>query len=93
MQFNTLNNKKLVDGKFKFTRPTLVFLDTNETINEHIVTEDQVGRIDLISLLYSWKDPISRHTAQNLTTHVWISNTYPNQIWNLLKEKSLIKVS
>ena len=52
MQFNTLNNKKLVDGRFKFTRPTLVFLETNETIAEHIVTEDQVGRIDLISLLY-----------------------------------------
>lgn len=52
MQFNTLNNKKLVDGKFKFTKPTLVFLETNETIAEHIVTEDQVGRIDLISLLY-----------------------------------------
>lgn len=52
MQFNTLNSKKLVDGKFKFTKPTLVFIETNETINEHIVTEDQVGRIDLISLLY-----------------------------------------
>ena len=52
MQFNTLNNKKLVDGRFKFTRPTLVFLETNETIAEHTVTEDQVGRIDLISLLY-----------------------------------------
>lgn len=52
MQFNTLNNKKIVDGKFKFTKPTLVFLKTNETIAEHIVTEDQVGRIDLISLLY-----------------------------------------
>lgn len=52
MQFNTLNNKKLVDGKYKFTKPTLVFLETNETIEEHIVTEDQVGRIDLISLLY-----------------------------------------
>jgi hypothetical protein len=52
MQFNTLNNKKLVDGKYKFTKPTLVFLETNETIAEHTVTEDQVGRIDLISLLY-----------------------------------------
>ena len=29
-----------------------MFLKTNETIAEHIVTEDQVGRIDLISLLY-----------------------------------------
>ena len=52
MQFNTLDNKKIVDGKFKFTRPTLVFLETNETIAEHTVTEDQVGRIDLISLQY-----------------------------------------
>jgi hypothetical protein len=52
MQFNTLNGKKLVDGKYKFTKPTLVFIETNETINEHTVTEDQVGRIDLISLLY-----------------------------------------
>ncbi len=52
MQFNTLNGKKLVDGKYKFTKPTLVFIETNETIAEHIVTEDQVGRIDLISLQY-----------------------------------------
>jgi len=52
MQFDTLNKKKLVDGKYKFTKPTLVFIETNETINEHTVTEDQVGRIDLISLLY-----------------------------------------
>jgi hypothetical protein len=52
MQFNTLNSKKLVDGRYKFTKPTLLFLETNETIAEHIVTEDQVGRIDLISLRY-----------------------------------------
>jgi hypothetical protein len=52
MQFNTLNNKKIVNGRFKFTKPTLVFLDDNNTIDEHIVTEDQVGRIDLISLLH-----------------------------------------
>jgi hypothetical protein len=52
MQFDTLNNKKLIDGKYKFTKPTLVFLENNEIINEHTVTEDQVGRIDLISLLY-----------------------------------------
>jgi hypothetical protein len=52
MQFDTLNKKKLVDGRYKFTKPTLVFIENNETINEHTVTEDQVGRIDLISLLY-----------------------------------------
>jgi hypothetical protein len=52
MQFNTLSSKKLVDGRYKFTKPTLLFLETNETIAEHTVTEDQVGRIDLISLQY-----------------------------------------
>lgn len=52
MQFNTLNGKKLVGGKYKFTRPTLVFLETNEVIAEHTVTDDEVGRIDLISLKY-----------------------------------------
>jgi hypothetical protein len=52
MQFKTLNSKKIVNGRFKFTKPTLVFLNTNETIAEHTVTEDQVGRIDLISLLH-----------------------------------------
>ena len=52
MQFDTLNKKKLVDGKYKFTTPTLVFIENTEIINEHTVTEDQVGRIDLISLLY-----------------------------------------
>lgn len=52
MQFNTLNSKKLVGGKYKFTKPTLVFLETNEVIAEHTVNEDEVGRIDLISLKY-----------------------------------------
>jgi len=52
MKFITLERKKIVDGTVDFSKPTLVFSDTTSSIAEHIVDEDQVGRIDLISLLY-----------------------------------------
>jgi alpha-L-arabinofuranosidase len=54
MKFNTLEKKSLSTDETKviFARPTVVFINTTEVIAEHIVTEDQVGRMDLISLQY-----------------------------------------
>jgi hypothetical protein len=57
MKYTTLEKKKVSpDGsKINMTTPTVVFAPDTETIAEHIVTEDQIGRIDLISLQY-YKD-------------------------------------
>lgn len=57
MKYTTLEKKKVSsDGsKINITTPTVVFAPDTETIAEHIVTEDQIGRIDLISLQY-YKD-------------------------------------
>jgi hypothetical protein len=54
MKFNTLEKKSASQdfSKIIFTAPTVVFAKDTETIAEHIVTEDQIGRIDLISLQY-----------------------------------------
>jgi hypothetical protein len=54
MKFNTLEKKTLSGDSTKIilSRPTVVFVDTTEVIAEHTVTEDQIGRMDLISLKY-----------------------------------------
>jgi hypothetical protein len=54
MKFNTLEKKSANKGSSKivFTTPTVVFIKETETIAEHIVTDDEIGRIDLISLKY-----------------------------------------
>lgn len=54
MVFGTLEKKKLsIDNtKIILTEPTTIFNSDTGIIATHIVTDDQVGRIDLISLLY-----------------------------------------
>lgn len=52
MKFNTLEKKDGNDSKIIFTTPTVVFIPETEVITEHIVTDDEIGRIDLISLKY-----------------------------------------
>jgi hypothetical protein len=54
MKFNTLEKKSTNkdSSKIVFTAPTVVFIKETETIAEHIVTDDEIGRIDLISLKY-----------------------------------------
>ena len=48
MKFNTLEKKSANKGSSKivFTTPTVVFIKETETIAEHIVTDDEIGRID-----------------------------------------------
>lgn len=54
MDFKSLNNKNIVDGKVIMTEPTMLFFDLSDvdTIIEHVVDEDQLGRPDLIALKY-----------------------------------------
>lgn len=57
MKFNTLEKKKASanNDKIIMSTPTVIFSSLTETIAEHIVTEGEIGRIDLISLKY-YKD-------------------------------------
>jgi hypothetical protein len=54
MNFETLDRKVLSNDKTKIniTIPTVIFASTTEITAIHNVTQDQVGRIDLISLMY-----------------------------------------
>jgi hypothetical protein len=57
MRFQTLERKEVsFDGtKIIFSKPTVVFDEDTTVIASHEVTEDETGRIDLISLKY-YKD-------------------------------------
>lgn len=54
MRFNTLEKKQrsIDDTKYVFTMPTVIFTENVNIMAVHTVTEDQIGRIDLISLKY-----------------------------------------
>lgn len=54
MKFSTLELKPFsIDGsKIILTTPTVVFASDTRVIAEHTITEDQIGRMDLISLKY-----------------------------------------
>jgi len=54
MKFSTLELKPFsIDGsKIILTTPTVVFASDTSIIAEHTITEDQIGRMDLISLKY-----------------------------------------
>jgi hypothetical protein len=50
MNFSVFNNKKVVGGSVRMTRPSILFADIDNTgYTEHIVGIDEVGRIDLIA--------------------------------------------
>lgn len=50
MELNTLINKNIVNGKVIMTEPTLLFSTAGtQVIGKFTVTEDYIGRIDLIS--------------------------------------------
>ena len=48
----TINDKSIVDGKVRMTAPSLIFIKGTQVITEHEVTENEICRIDLISLEY-----------------------------------------
>lgn len=52
MNFESINNKKIVDGKVVMTEPVILFFDEVNIIVMHQVTEREAGRPDLISLKY-----------------------------------------
>jgi hypothetical protein len=50
MNFSVFNNKKITDGVVRMTRPSILFMDIDNTnYTEHIVGIDEVGRVDLIA--------------------------------------------
>lgn len=48
----SLYDKPIIDGKVRMTQPSLIFVNNVAVIAEHVVTEDDICRIDLISLKY-----------------------------------------
>ena len=52
MNLRTLTNKRTVDGKVVMTEPTTVFFENVDTLVEHVVTADDLGRPDRIALKY-----------------------------------------
>lgn len=52
MNIKTILNKKIEDGVIRISEPTIIFVDDIQTIAEHVVTESEVCRVDLISLKY-----------------------------------------
>lgn len=52
MDFKSINNKKVQDGRLRITEPTIIFTDQTGYIAEHVVTKSENGRIDLISDKY-----------------------------------------
>ena len=50
----SLYEKSIINSKIKMTQPSLIFINISNVpvIAEHIVTEDDICRIDLISLKY-----------------------------------------
>ena len=52
MNFKSIKNKNVVDGKVVMTEPIILFFDQVDTMVEHVVADREVGRPDLISLKY-----------------------------------------
>ena len=52
MNFRTIKNKNIVDGKVVMTEPVVLFFDQVDTIVTHEVGQRELGRPDLISLKY-----------------------------------------
>lgn len=52
MNFKSIKNKNIVDGKVVMTEPIVLFFEQVDVIVEHTVSEREAGRPDLISLKY-----------------------------------------
>lgn len=52
MEFESINSKKVLNDKLRMTEPYILFSEGIRTIATHIVQEDEVGRIDIISRRY-----------------------------------------
>lgn len=52
MDFKSINNKKISGDRLRMTEPSILFADGINVVAEHVVTVDEVGRIDMISRKY-----------------------------------------
>lgn len=52
MRLRSIDNKRITDNQIRITEPTIIFSENVRTVTTHVVTIDEVGRPDLISLEY-----------------------------------------
>jgi len=52
MNFKSIQNKKIKDGKLRITEPVVLFPKNTPVIAVHEVTSDEICRIDMISIKY-----------------------------------------
>ena len=52
MNFKSIDNKKIKNGKLRITEPVVIFPENTRTIAVHTVTSDEICRIDIISRIY-----------------------------------------
>jgi hypothetical protein len=89
----SLYEKPIINGKVRMTQPSLIFIDNAPVISEHIVTEDEICRIDLISLKHysddSYVDFILKYNG--------ISNPFSINVGDVLlipsNESTTIKIT
>ena len=59
MDFKSINNKQVVNDKLRLTEPYVLFNENVRVIAQHVVTSDEIGRIDVISRKYYNGDNLS----------------------------------
>ena len=52
MNFKSINDKQLKNGQLRLTEPSVLFGENVQILTEHVVSFDEVGRIDIISRKY-----------------------------------------
>ena len=52
MDFKSINNKEIINGKLKMVEPVILFRDDVQVLATHTVTKFEVGRIDVIANIY-----------------------------------------
>ena len=90
MNFKSINDKKIKDGKLILAHPTLVFAPGTSTISVYEVSADEVCRIDLISEKFFNSPDYSEHILKYNN----ISNTFSineGDILNIPDVKSALK--
>ena len=102
MDFKSINNKKVAGDKLRLTEPSVLF-DSVRVIARHVVTVDEVGRIDMISRKYFRGDlpsevilkynNIANPFSINEGDIILIPEMNPTlKVWNTIKEIDDINV-
>ena len=91
MDFKSINDKEIKNGKLRLTEPSVIFDPNAKTIAEHTVHYDEVGRIDMIARKYYGGDSF----AEMILKYNNISNPFSINEGDVLKipqpDASLVK--